>query len=272
MIRETFINYRGYRWLWINLFFLLAVVGLYVWYQPVGGHNGGTWFGYTLGGIATAGILYLMWYGKRKRSYHTSDTTLKGCLAAHVWIGIMLLFLVPLHSGFQFGMNVHTLAYVLMAIVILSGIWGAMNYASLASQISSHRGGGSMKSLLSQLDMLAADLDGVCKGKSDAFLRLASGIDFEFAPRFWRLLLSRSSRQIDRKRASELLAQLSDAEREDGLKVVSLVNRKAEIVNRMQSEVKIFFLLRIWLYFHLPVSCALLVALAIHIFVVFFMW
>jgi hypothetical protein len=272
VIRETFFNYKGFRWLWVNLAFLAAVIVLYVFFAPVGGNNGGTWLGYTLGALATAGILYLMWYGKRKRSYHAADTTLKGCLAAHVWIGIMLLILVPLHAGFQFGVNVHTLAYVLMSVVVISGIWGAMNYSSLASQIGSHRGGGSLKSLLGQIQMLASDLDGICKGKSDAFVRMASALDFQFAPSYWRLLLSRGSKQVNRKKASELLAQTPEAEREEGLKVISLINRKAEIVNRTQSEIKIFFWLRLWLYFHLPVSCALLVALAIHIFAVFFMW
>ena len=34
-----------------------------------------------------------------------------------------LLILATLHTGFQFGLNVHTLAYALMTIVIVSGFF-----------------------------------------------------------------------------------------------------------------------------------------------------
>ena len=41
----------------------------YLWWQPAGGHNGGTWLGYTLGTIGALLILWLMLFGVRKRRY-----------------------------------------------------------------------------------------------------------------------------------------------------------------------------------------------------------
>ena len=41
--------------------------------------------------------------------------------------------MATLHAAFQVGWNVHTLAYVLMLLVIASGIYGVVNYARLPS-------------------------------------------------------------------------------------------------------------------------------------------
>ena len=121
MRNETFLNYRGYRFLWLNAAFVLLLIAGYCWDAPINGASGGTVLGYAYGVVATLGILYLMWFGMRKRSYHARFTTLRGCLSAHTYLGLALLIIVPLHCAFQFGWNVHTLAYVLMVMVIVSG-------------------------------------------------------------------------------------------------------------------------------------------------------
>ena len=47
--------------------------------------------------------------------------SLKAWVSAHVYLGLSLIVIATLHTGFQFGWNVHTLAYALMMLVILSG-------------------------------------------------------------------------------------------------------------------------------------------------------
>ena len=44
-----------------------------------------------------------------------------------------------MHTGFQFGWNVHTVAYVLMMLVIVSGIYGISVYALLPQGLSDSR-------------------------------------------------------------------------------------------------------------------------------------
>lgn len=266
----SFYDYKHYRWFWINLIFLGALVAVYLWDSPVHGARGDTTLGYTYGAIATAGILYLMWFGIRKRSYQASATTLKGCLSAHVWLGIALLVIVPLHAGFKFGLNVHTLAYALMATVIVSGIWGALNYKTLANQIKSHRGGGTVPKLLSQLYLLNSDIQNAAKGKSDAFQNLVRTTDFEFHPSILRALFSAHPAQIAKEQSAELLAQLPANEQADGLKILSLINKKSALAADILHEVAILTKLRAWLFIHVPVSIALVVAVAIHIFSVFY--
>jgi hypothetical protein len=279
--RETFLSYRGYLWLWICVLSLTVLWGVYLVDNPLGGPNGGTVLGYTYGGIATAGILYLMYYGIRKRSFYAKVSTLKGTLSAHVWIGITLIFIVPLHSGFSFGLNVHTLAYVLMLITIFSGIWGVVMYERLPLDIRSQRGGGTMRVLLEQINALSADIvrlagvDPASKSsspKSDAFLGMLQKIDFSYSPSLFRSLRATNPKAIDPKQAAGLMSSLAPAEQEDALKLIALVNRKRELVCRTQDEARALTWVRLWLFIHLPVSFGLVVALAVHIFSVFYYW
>src|SRR3546814_14083559 len=43
------------------------------------------------------------------------------------------------HTGFQLGWNVHTLAWALMMLVILSGLYGVIAYATLPAALSNNR-------------------------------------------------------------------------------------------------------------------------------------
>lgn len=272
MTTQTFINYKQYRWLWITLIALiLACVG-YCFFAPPGGNNGGTIIGYTYGVIATLGIAYLMWFGIRKRSYRHSNIPLKSHLSAHVWIGIGLLFLVPLHSGFQFGWNVHTTAYALMVATILSGIWGAVNYASLPTQVRSHRGGGTLEELVEQIENISNEIQALVDNKSDAFITLLNTIDFTFKPSLITSITRSRFAAIDRTHAAEKIVNLPGEEREDGMKLISTINKKIELAERVRNEARTLFWLKIWLYVHLPISFALVAAVVVHIISVFWYW
>lgn len=253
--------------MWINLAALWMLIAVYFAHRPVGGRNGATIYGYTLGGLATAGILYLMWYGIRKRSYHARVTSLRGCLSAHVWLGISLIVIVPLHSGFQFGINVHTFAYVVMVLVIVSGIWGARNYLTLTSEIPSNRGAGSLRARVEQIHLADQNIDALCVGKSDAFMSLRNEADFKFEARTPGL----AQRLPDVARLGALLSALPSAEANDGASVLTLIKKKRDAAAELQRESKVLRSLRLWLYLHLPLSFLLLVALGVHIFVVFYL-
>lgn len=278
MSRDTYLSYKGYKWLWICSAAVAFMWLIYGWHDPIGGPSGGSWLGYTYGVIATAGILFLMYYGIRKRSFYAKRTTLKGTLAAHVWIGVALILVVPLHSGFSFGWNVHTLAYVLMVIVIASGIWGVVMYAEQPAELRSQRGGGTPKQLLGQIRSLSEEIEELIGGTtetslmSDSFLKMLTSIDFMFEPSLKRALAGRNPKQIDRKQIAKLVAKLPKDEQETGLKLVGLVNKKRELVCRLQEEARAQTWVRLWLYIHLPISFALMAAVIIHILSVFYYW
>jgi hypothetical protein len=270
--QETFISYRGYRWLIVTVFFIVVCGLIYAVNEPLGGRNGGTVVGYTYGTLATIGIVWLMMYGVRKRAYRSSLGTVQGWLSAHVWLGAGLLALVPLHAGFSFGWNVHTLAFLLMVLTIVSGVWGVINYETLASRIESHRGGIKSAQILEQLQSLSAGIKGICEGKSDDFKLLARRLNPPFAPTLITLLSKSKLVHIDQQVAGEALAKLPDHERDDALRMCSLLDQKCDLTNGLMEEARVKALLRIWLFVHVPASIALCVALAIHILSVFFFW
>ena len=80
-------------------------------------HNGGSWYGYLLGTIGALLILWLTLLGVRKRAMTRRRWSLKAWTSAHVYLGLSLIVIGTLHTGFQFGWNVHTLAYALMMLV-----------------------------------------------------------------------------------------------------------------------------------------------------------
>ena len=123
-VHESFLVYRGFRFL--KAASALAGLSLlaYIAYDPMGPHNGGTWLGYTLGTIGAGLIVWLLLLGVRKRQYDKGAVKLQAWVSAHVYLGLSLLVVGTLHTGFQFGWNVHTLAYALRVIVILSGAFG----------------------------------------------------------------------------------------------------------------------------------------------------
>lgn len=272
MSKQTFINYKEYRWLVVTIVSLVVLLAIYALNTPVGGRNGGTFVGYTYGVLATIGIAWLMAYGGRKRAYSSSLGTVEGWLAAHIWIGTGLLLVVPLHAGFSFGYNVHTLAYALMVGTIVSGMWGVMRYATLSDKISSHRGGQSEAVVLDQIASLGSDIESAAREKSDAFLSLVERFDFIFKPRVEFLLRRIELPPVNQREAGEFLSRLPEVERDEALRVIGFIDQKIDLAQGLITESRIKFMLRSWLFLHVPISVALCVALGIHIFSVFFFW
>jgi hypothetical protein len=266
---ETFINYRHFRWLRVNLILIALFIAGYVLHNPIGGRGGGTWYGYISGGFGAAAILYLSWYAIRKRSYHAANSTLRGCLSIHAWLGLSLLFIVPLHCAFEFGWNVHTLAFALMVVTILSGLYGAILYMALPYEIYANRGGGSIKSLLEQLESVEAELGRVLSQAPNSIHTLIDRLNVIFDPSLTKVFRLKIS-PIDHKSAASLLAAIPQNEQDAALKLISIVERKRDIIVRVIHEVKIMTKIRGWLYVHIPMCAALLTALAIHIFSVFY--
>src|SRR5215212_8117317 len=136
---QGFLRHRNFLWLKVAIALsLLALLG-YALIDVQPRPNGGSAYGYTLGTIGVLLILWLTLLGLRKRAMTRGRWSLKAWTSAHVYLGLSLIVVATLHTGFQFGWNVHTLAYALMMIVILSGIYGISVYARLPQELSVSR-------------------------------------------------------------------------------------------------------------------------------------
>ncbi|HEV7714030.1 MAG TPA: hypothetical protein VGO53_00420, partial [Steroidobacteraceae bacterium] len=103
-MHQSFFNYQHYRYgIRAGLLGVAAILA-YVFCPLREPSNGGTWLGYTLGTIAALLIVYLAWYGVRRRTFGSGGST-AGWLSAHVYFGMVLLLVATLHCGFQFGWN-----------------------------------------------------------------------------------------------------------------------------------------------------------------------
>lgn len=295
-VNNHLLAYKKGKWGSLSALLVLASIGVYATQSSDTPPNGGTWQGYVLGTLGALLIVWLTALGIRKRSY-TANGTLQGWTSAHIYLGTACLIIATLHCAFQFGNNVHTLAYVLMSAVILSGFYGLYAYLRLPSVLSKQRANQSRTDLIEQL----SDLDQQAlvlaqKIGAEVYSFVDSAIERStLGGRRWQQLFgydaskvlmrtgvggssqSRLTANRDQNVAVEYLAQRmsKSPNGEEAMRLQQLVRLFAArrgLLRRLRKDVQIQALLQIWLYIHVPMTIALLIALAIHIFSVFYFW
>ena len=302
-----FLRHQRYRYLKLALILCVLCVVAYAIHDPVDGPNGGTWLGYGLGGLGAALILLLTWLGVRKRRYRGGLGQVKGWLSAHVYLGLALVFVGTLHTGFQFGLNVHTLAYALMLAVIASGIYGIWVYALLPEKITALRRGQTRDAMIEEIaelnrqsialgEKLSPDIHRAISN-SIARVRIGGGTMAQlFGPReparqdfedVDRTLSTRAS-SLTRDRGSDAAVPKStvafmagkivghsggdDQEVARIHQLLEILGRRRSLVDRVNRDIQLHARMQIWLYLHVPLTFALLAALLAHVISVFLYW
>ena len=275
-MHQSFLVFRGYRYLWIAAGMVVVAILVYAIHDPLGPPNGGTWLGYTLGSIGALLIVWLMWFGVRKRRYSTGKLSVQEWLSAHVYLGIALVAIATLHAGFQFGWNIHTFAYALMVVVVLSGIFGVITYVRYPAKLTRNRNESTLESIFLEI----ADLDQRCRS-------IADQLDDETAAIILRSCEAQIGgsglRQLSGKDPScptikasaaieERAAAADDAEVRKFAELSGHLGRKCELLRQARRDVRMQAMMKVWLFVHLPVSFALLVALTAHVISVFYYW
>lgn len=274
---QGFLRHRNFLWAKVALSLsLLALLG-YALIDVQPRPNGGSAYGYTLGTIATLLILWLTLLGIRKRAMTRGRWSLKAWTSAHVYLGLSLVVIATLHTGFQFGWNVHTLAYALMILVILSGLYGIAVYATLPSELGASRSDMTRPQMIDAVIKLDRQLRIAAQPLDHEGARIVSLAldDDAFGGGLYRRLSGRYPRCRTAKALAEVRRRLAvaDGVQRDALDgVVGLLERKGAALARIRQHLRIKALLEIWLYVHVPVTFALIAALAAHIVSVFFYW
>ena len=274
---ESFLRYRRYRWFKIATFVSLLCIVVYLLVDVSPRHNGGSWLGYTLGTIGAGLIVWLSVLGIRKRAMTRGRWSLKAWTSAHVYLGLALIVIGTLHTGFQFGWNVHTLAWVLMILVILSGIYGISVYALLPQGLSDSRSEMTGPQMIEAVNSLDKQIQLAAQPLSDedSAIVLGSLGEDPFGGGVWRRLSGSYPRcgnmaalRIMRARQEE-----SSGKEEQALEqVVGLLEKKAAALQRLRGYIRRRALLEVWLFVHIPMTFVLLAALTAHIISVFFYW
>lgn len=292
-MHESILAFRRHRYLWAALTMSFLAIAAYWFHDPQEPPNGGTALGYTLGTVAALLIVWLAWFGVRKRRYSSTLGSVQGWLSAHVYFGIALVLIVLLHSGFQFGVNVHTLAFVFMMLVVLSGLYGVYVYLKIPQRVSENRKGTARAELISQLADIDSRSKRVAKGLSEDFQELAaSGASrTQLGGSLWSRLSGKDESQVvikeggqsrvvpnsGQEAALDWLAdqqsRSSDAEVAAAIGELSALTRnKRRLLRQMKEDMRLQAMLEAWLYLHVPLTAALLVSLVTHIVTVFLYW
>lgn len=274
---QSILVYEHFRWLKMAIALSLASGLAYLVHEPATGAYGGTWLGYTLGTLGALLIGWLLWFGIRKRRYASTVGTVQGWLSAHVYLGASLLVIVTLHTGFQVGWNVHTLAYGLLVVVVVSGFYGVYAYSALPAEMTANRGGATIEALLARIGDIDADLRSRALGLPDALLA-ATNASIErtrLGGSAWRLL-SGEDRACPTEAALRALSVAGTTPDGDSSplhhEVFALLAEKHELLRRARRDLSIKARLELWLYLHVPLSLGLLGTLVAHVVSVFVYW
>lgn len=267
---SSFLKYRRYRWLWIAL--LLSIVsGVgYALIDQDPRPNGGSWYGYTLGTIGLLLIVWLSLLGVRKRKISEGAWSLKAWTSAHIYLGLALTVIGTLHTGFQIGWNVHTLAYFLMLFVIITGIYGVVVYAKLPKTLSANRKEMTRADMLEELSVTDRQLDGAAQplDRRDCDLVIgALGQDVFSGGAFGRL-----TGAYPNCKTAKALSQIGEGGSDAQQSVHSLLTKRAEQLGQIRRHLRNKALLEVWLFIHIPATIALLAALLAHVVSVFYYW
>ncbi len=271
---ESFLAHRGFRWLWVALGITALCFLTYALVDVEPRHNGGSWYGYTLGTIGALLIVWLTLLGVRKRRMTPGKWSLKAWTSAHVYLGLSLIVIGTLHTGFQLGWNVHTLAWALMMLVILSGLWGIFAYANLPSKLSANRGEMTREQMVELLTAIDRQIDSAAqplqRGDTDLVIAVLEHDIFKAG------VISRltgKSRRDPTQRALDNLSPGAPGEEAEHLsRMRALLGRRQAQLQQIRKHMRTKALLEVWLYIHIPMTIALLAALTAHIVSVFYYW
>ena len=265
----SFLKHKRFRWLWIALALSAASIAGYVLIDQQPRPNGGTWYGYTLGTIGLGLIVWLSLLGVRKRRINPGAGSLKAWTSAHVYLGLSLVVVGTLHTGFQIGWNVHTLAYVLMLLVIATGIYGVVVYATLPASLSANRKEMTRAQMLDALTAIDRQLESAAQplGRAEADLVIAALAQDTFHGGAW----GRLTGSYPRCATARALSGMSGAS-EETVRVAALLEKRREQLTQIRGALRIRALLEVWLFVHIPLTLALIAALTAHVISVFYYW
>jgi len=208
----------------------------------------------------------------RKRAMTRGAWSLKAWTSAHVYLGLSLIVVATLHTGFQFGWNVHTLAYALMILVIASGVWGIAVYAALPSALSANREELTREQMIEGLRAVDRQLHAAAQPLPQGEAALVSAaLEQDIFAGGLIARLSGTWRHCATARAIERFA-LADSGDEAAGKVEKLLIRRKAQLDRLRRQMRLKALLEVWLFVHVPATIALLAALTAHIVSVFYYW
>jgi len=160
---------------------------------------------------------------------------------------------------------------------VVSGVVGIVMYASVPSQMTRNRRGQKIDSLFEQVADLDSEISSVALGLPDFYAkaaeiavngtRIGGGWLRQFAAKDPHCGTARAIRLIQ-----EHQANLDETQSAAVARIVELLGRKSALLQRIRLDVKYQAFMEVWLFFHIPLAVASVVAVFTHVFIVFYYW
>ena len=264
----------GPLWRRIFIVLLLGTTASYVYYANREFTHGGSRFGLWYGIAGTALILLLAFFGIRKRWYRSTFGTLEQWLQSHIYLGVLVMVILLFHTGGRFNDRIAVTTLILVAIVVASGLAGAIFYAAIPRLLTEVESDLTVDEISDQLNQLARSMARIASGRSAAFQRIYDELLKQTTPgglAGWRLLLSRGLRKKrDQADWARLIGIVPKEEQEELRQMLVVSRQRKELQLRLVFQQRYKNVLEFWLYIHVPFTIALLVFAALHIAAVFY--
>jgi hypothetical protein len=253
-------------------------------------HAGGRYFWVAIGLMLLCIVAYLLDdpHQVPKRNFTAGWGTVRGWVSAHVYLGASLLVIATLHTGFQFGVNVHTLAYGLMCLVIFSGFFGIWAYRYYPEARNDLKRSQTLDDIFLQLE----EVDSQIKREISTMAEDVRGVITSAIERtevggglFAQLRGTDNSKVIidgnvakntdQGQVVSWLVQRLTKSEGDESRRLAAIVRdygARQKILRTIRTDIKMSGIQEVWLYLHVPLSFGLLAALIAHIVSVFIYW
>ena len=267
------IHRSGPLWRGIFVVLLIAVTALFIWQARREYPHGGSPLGIAYGIAGSALIVLLAAFGIRKRAYRSTFGTLENWMQSHIYLGILAGVVLLLHTGFRFNDGIAVATFVLVAIVVFSGIAGAILYVTVPRLLTEVESNLTVAEISDQLNQLGRSMARIASGKSQPFQRIYNELIREAQPGFlagWRLLLTRGRRKETTGDWSNLLGLVGKEEQDELRQMLVVSRQRKELLLRLIYQQRYKNILEAWLYIHVPFTIAAMVLAVVHVAAVFY--
>ncbi len=261
---------------WFFWAFALTIVS-YAVYAKTAYTHGGSAMGIVYGVAGSIIILVLMYFGVRKRSYKSTLGTLRDWLQAHIYLGILVFVIILFHTGFRFHDRVAVTALILLTVVVLSGVAAAILYTFIPPLLIDVESKLSAQQISDQINQIAQAMARLAAGKSTVFQDLSAALLSMEQPQplaGWLIIFPRNKARAGTTQTplSSDVTHIPPAEQSDLAQLLALNNQIKELHSFLIQKQRYINTMAAWLYIHVPLSFALMVAAITHVVAVFYYW
>ncbi len=273
---ESFLTYRRDRWLWFGLVSAVLLIISYIPYREQIVPHGGTAMGLAYGVLGTGVILVLMSLGIRKRRLASGLGTVQGWTSAHVYLGLLTLLLIPMHAGFKFRPDIHSLGFLLLLLVVLSGIVGVILYRTIPPLLTNYETRLQAHKADEQISLLVGQMRSLANNKTDAFVQVYQEEVRKLTNpghQGWRLLLKGprgDALTTSVHGLANVVTRIPQHEQADFRAFSGLILQKVELEALFLAHLRLKNVLEAWLFVHRPLSIAMVVAIVLNVGAVFY--